>query len=129
LDIETLRYPPPTDTDLAKWTSDTFDSIEYHYSDLAHNFRVVEGFPDVEGVGTGRWAYDLPEVWEPPTEDYWMASVCSLGLKRPVEDPYYPMPALHAVVMRGASLVHDPNAAYADRVPYEPTVVAQSWWT
>lgn len=129
ISLDDLRFPPPTDDNLREWTNLNMPDTEFHYRDLGFNYRVVEGYPDVEGVGTGRWAYDLPDEWDPPAADYWLASVNSLGLKRPVEDSYYPMPALHMVVMRGRDLVHDPNPKYAARMPYTPTVVAQSWWT
>lgn len=124
--LDDLRHPPPCAEDLLRWTQEYMPHLEYHHIDLGRNFRLVEGYDYVEGVGTERWTYDLPDAWDPPVEGYWLASINSLGLKRPVEDPYYPMPALHMVVMRGRELFHDPNAQYAD---YEPTVVMQTWWT
>lgn len=125
IDLDDLRFPPPTDADLLAWT-EQHTSLRYNFVDLGTNFRVVGGFPDAPSVGTGRWTYDLPAEWTPPPTEFWMATINSLGLERPVSDPYYPMPALHAVVMQGRKIAHDPNPAYA--LPYDPTVVAMSWW-
>lgn len=129
LPLDRLRLPPPCAQELLDWTKENAPTLEFHDVDLARNYRIEEGFPDVEGVGTGRWAYDVPDEWEPPVQGFWIAGVESLGLKRTVEDPYYPMPALHAVVMHGRTMFHDPNPKYADRVPYEPRVVTMEWWT
>jgi hypothetical protein len=127
--LDRLRLPPPSDSELMAWSKGAAPMLEFHNRDLATNYRIEEGYEDVEGVGTGRWAYDVPDEWEPPVPGFWLASVNSPGLKRPVEDPYYPMPALHMVVMCGRDMYHDPNPRYADLVPYEPTVVGQTWWT
>jgi hypothetical protein len=97
----------------------------------AEGFR-IEALPELvekDDPVPERWTYDLPETWEPPVDYHWLASIYSPRLKRPVEDPYYPLPALHMVVMKGPVMVHDPNPDYADQVPYEPTVVMQTWWT
>lgn len=115
--------------DLLVWSKNHVPTLEYNDVDLATNVRLVGGFEDIDGVGSERWTYDVPTEWEPPVPGFWLASINSLGLKRPVEDPYYPLPALHMVVMLGRQMYHDPNPNYADRVPYEPTVVMQTWWT
>lgn len=121
VDLDALRFPPPTTEDLLAWTQEN-TSFYYNWADLGSNYRLV----DLEGIGE-RWTYDLPEEWTPPPVEFWMGTIFSPGLERDVSDPYYPMPALHAVVMRGRELIHDPNPAY--EVPYEPTVVGMSWWT
>lgn len=129
LPLEQLRLPPPAAPELLDWTKENTPALAFHNVDLATNFRLIDGYKDVKGVGPSRWAYDIPDTWEPPVRGFWIAGVNSLGLKRTEEDPYFPMPALHAVVMLGREMYHDPNPSYADRVPYEPTVVDKSWWT
>jgi hypothetical protein len=126
--LELLRYPPPCEADLRRWTAFHQPYREFHYADLSTNYRLVDGYPEAPGVGTSRWAYDLcePGDYEPPEVEFWIASIPSPGLKLPVEDPYYPMPALHAVVMRGDTCVHDPNPDY--RINPHPQVVAAEWW-
>lgn len=120
--------PGATDEKVKQWTEHGLPGWEYHSRDLAYNFRVEEGYPDCPGVGAGRWAYDLPDDYEPPPVEFWIATVYSPALKRPVEDSYYPMPALHACVFKGKELAHDPNPAYANYPP-ERTVVMLNWFT
>lgn len=124
--LDTLRYPPPFTEDVLAWTKEHYPALEFHNVDLGFDYRLrdVPGIPE----GEQRWHYRLRRKWEPPTDDYWIASVDSQGLMRPVEDPYYPMPALHAVVMKGRDLVHDPNDSYP-LGSYKPKVVMQSWWS
>lgn len=137
--LDTLRYPPADDADLEAWTVKNRPSLVFHHLDFAYDFEVVEGYPDIGDLGgTGRWSYKVPEEWEAPFDpgpwitpaplDFWIASIPSPGLERPVEDPYYPMPALHAVVMYGKELVHDPHADYECPRKIE-TVERCSWWT
>lgn len=131
--LDELRFPPASVQALEAWSEANLPHLKFRNQDLATNFRLEGDFPHAEGVGTERWAYDLPERWYPPkaaaTGGYWLASVYSLGMEREENDPYYPLPSLHMVVMRGRELVHDPNPNYADRVPYTPTVVMKTWWT
>lgn len=129
LELDSLPAKPPAALDMLEWSKEALPHLKFNNRDLGYNYRIEEGYPDAEGVGTGRWTYDLPDAWDPPTDGYWLASVNSLGLKRPVEDPYYPRPALHMVVMHGRRLVHDPNPRYAVLLPYRPVVVEQTWWT
>jgi hypothetical protein len=131
LDIEAVRYPAgPSLDDLRLWTKNHYPALTLHGRDLGFNYRIVRGgYKRVPRVGTGRWTYDIPVTWTAPTPGYWLASIFSLKLKRPIEDPYYPMPNLHMVVMKGRELVHDPHPSYAELVPYQPTVVMQTWWT
>jgi hypothetical protein len=100
------------------WTKQHLPHLEFHNRDLAYNYQVTKN---------EKWTYDVPKEWNPPTDEYWMAAVESRGLKRPDDDPYYPLPALHAVVMHGRELVHDPNPKYQG-LPLTPMVM-QSWWT
>jgi hypothetical protein len=127
--LELLRYPPPCETVLRRWTAREQPYLQFHYTDLSTNYRLVEGYPDVPGVGTARWAYDVrePDDYDPPEAEFWIASIPSPVLKRPIEDSYYPMPALHAVVMQGRECVHDPHPDYAIN-PY-PRVAAAARWT
>lgn len=125
--LDDLRLPAPTDEELSAWFEEQLPDLELHHRDMAVDYRVIEGYPYVEGVGTGRWTYDLPKKWTCPTRGYWMASIHSPGLMTPVESHYYPMPGMHMVVMKGRKLVHDPNPNY--EVPYEPEIVEQHWWT
>jgi hypothetical protein len=122
---------PPTDDDLVRWTRKHFPALAYQILDLGYDYDVVHGYPDCKGVGTGRWTYKVRETWEPPdasvTDGYWMATVPSQTLKRPIKDPYYPMPALHAVVMKGRECVHNPNPK--NFLDPNPQVIMQSWWT
>lgn len=127
LSLDDLRYPPPYTTDILRWTEETYPGLAYNNVDHGRNYRIVEGFPDVPGVGSGRWTYDLPDDYDPPPAEFWMATVFSPGLKRGVEDPYYPMPGLHAVVMQGKTLYHDPNPAYETPRDVTP-VVMKTWW-
>lgn len=128
VNLEQFRLcAPPCGDDIRKWTEIAYPHLTFHYRDLCTNYRVVKGFPDVPNWRTGRWAWDDPDqdAWEPPPAEYWIASVHSQRLKRPVEDGYYPMPALHAVVMNGHKMVHDPNPKNG---AYTPIVCGQSWW-
>lgn len=127
--LNELRFPPPCANELLAWSKENAPALEFHDVDLARNYRLQGGFPDYEGVGSERWAYDIPKEWEAPVMGFWLAGINSLSLKLPIENPYYPMPGLHMVIMRGREMYHDPNPAYADRVPYTPTVVTQTWWT
>lgn len=129
--IESLKIDkimPPTDTDLAKFTACRWPAIQFHYEDLACDYELIDGPSVPEHPHPKRWSYAAPETFEPPPVEFWMATVFSPGLKRPVGDPYYPMPALHAVVMQGDKLAHDPNPNYTHSELYSP-VVAKSWWT
>jgi len=129
-DIENIDLVHAYNSDIMKWTRDNRPDLDYHNIDLAQNFRAVDGFPECEFYGTQRYTYDLPDSWQPPTLGFWMASVYSPGLKRPVEDAYYPLPGLHAVVFQGDKLAHDPNPAYAD-LPndrYDDQMVMMTWW-
>jgi hypothetical protein len=125
LDYPPRGYPPACIEDFKAWTSRFRPDLCVHERNLATNYRVVEGFPDYEGVGSGRWTYDIPETWEPPVDDWWIATVQSQSLKRPISDPYYPMPALHAVVMCGPDFVHDPNPRNEQKMM---PLIAQTWW-
>lgn len=122
---------PPSIADLIEWTAEYVPELSFNSLDLCYNFRPVNGYPDVPELGTERWTYDIHKDWEPPdasaTDGYWIASVPSQTLKRPVEDPYFPMPSLHAVVMHGRYCVHDPNSY--NRIDPEPQVSMQYWWT
>lgn len=128
LELSDLDYAPPTSQDLIDWTKREMSDLEFHNVDYGYNYRVVDGYEDCEHVGTGRWTYDLRPDEEKikPTTEFWLASVHSLQLKRPICDSYYPMPALHMVVMQGDKLWHDPNPK--NPRDYEPTVVMASWW-
>lgn len=128
LDLDDLRFPPPSDGELMAWSKRELPHLTFNNVDYGHNYRVVDGYPDCPGVGTGRWTYDLRPEDERinPTTEFWLASVNSLRLKRPVCDSYYPMPALHMVVMRGNEIWHDPNPKNPRK--YEPTVVMATWW-
>lgn len=124
-------FGPPDESELRIWTRMKLPDMTFHSIDLGYDYEVVDGYPDCEGVGTGRWTYKVAADWEPPdasaTGGYWMATIPSQKLVRPVEDPYYPMFALHAVVMFGRLCVHDPNPN--NRPDPSPLVVDQHWWT
>jgi len=124
-------FGPPCSEDLDLWTRMHMPGYKYHNLDLGYDFEIVEGYPDCEGVGTGRWTYKVRDEWEPPdasaTDGYWFGTIPSQRLVRPVSDPYYPMPALHAVVMRGRVCVHDPNPN--NHLDPHPRVLELSWWT
>lgn len=104
-----------SDGDLMKLTEQRWPHLEYVHADLATNYRIVDGPYDVPGVGSQRWAYDLPrpDKWAPPlcgaTDYFYLGSVHSQKLMHPVESPYYGMPGLHSVVMHGREVAHDPN--------------------
>jgi hypothetical protein len=123
--LESFHYDmleAPSNEDERKLTECRWPHLEYHFRDLALNLRLEECY----GAGGERWHYDYPETWEPPVPGFWIASIESQSLKRPVTDPYYPMPALHAVVMHGRDLAHDPNPNNEFRLT---PMVGQSWWT
>lgn len=128
LNLADLRWPPPSSEMVMEWSKGELPHLDYHNVDYGTNYRIEEGYPDCQYVGTGRWKYDLRPENEriKPTVEFWIASVNSLQLKRPICDPYYPMPALHAVVMQGDKLWHDPNPK--NPRDYEPTIVMASWW-
>lgn len=113
------------------WTKANKPHLSFNNVDLGYDYDIVDGFPDVPNWGTGRYTYKVREKWEPPdaraTGGYWIAIVPSQGLARPAEDAYYPMPALHAVVMLSRECVHNPHPSHTLE-PY-PKVVAQTWWT
>jgi hypothetical protein len=121
--LEDLRYPPPYDDDIAEWTSKNLPGMYYHSRDLCTNYRMDDE--------TGKWSYDYPtDSLVPPVAGFWMAAIPSPGLKLPPEDPYYPMPALHAVVFKGSRLYHDPNPKYKGHwVNKFPVVLRLNWWS
>lgn len=107
--------------EIQAWTALNFPELTVGEIDLAFN---------VEEKSNGRWAYEVPNTWEPPTGAYWMASVNSRNLQRPESDPYYPMPALHAIVMKGRQIAHDPNPNNPYMIGGSPErVVMQTFWT
>lgn len=124
------HFGPPDFQDLREWTKLFRPELEYKYIDLGYDYEIVDGFPDCEGVGTGRWTYKIAADWEPPdaslTDGYWLATVPSQKLVRPVSDPYYPMAALHMVVMRDRVCVHDPNPN--NDLIRHPQVIDLHWW-
>lgn len=128
-DLHIEKIMPAADEDLAKWTECRFPEYEFHWKDLCYDYDTVPADPSWGG-DPYRWTYKVPLTWEPPPADYWMASVYSPALTRPPEDPYYPFPALHAVVFRGDKLAHDPNPQYGpeDQKGYS-VVLRQTWWT
>lgn len=115
LSAATMR---PYPDDIVAWTQRNYPALEYVSIDLCTNYKAHED----------RWTYDLADIntIAPPTRGYWIASVPSLRLKRPPSDPYYPMPALHAIVMRGAAQVHDPNPNYG--TPNYSQIAASLYW-
>lgn len=116
----------PNDPDLAKLTACRWPHLECHTVDLGHDYRLVDG-PSVPGhPHPQRWTYEPASRWVPPTDDYWMATVFSQSLKHPPESPYYGMAALHAVVMHGDRLAHDPNPRNEQKMM---PLVMQTWWT
>ncbi len=117
----------PTDPDIDKLTELRWPGLESRHEDCAYDFEMVAVPLDWGGDLGVRWTYKVPGRWTPPTQGHWMASIFSPGLTRPKSDPYYPLPALHAVVMRGAEKVHDPHPDYADTELLSP-VVMKYWW-
>jgi hypothetical protein len=121
------RLMAPSDADLIKLTEQRWPHLRYIDMDLCKDYRVVEDAgPDVEGIGTGRWAYEVPDPEHllPPIADatggYYLGSLHSQKLMCPPENPYYGMPGLHAVVMKDRTVAHDPNPnndPYPDPAP------------
>lgn len=125
-DLGIEQIAPPCDADLRKWTECRFPNVRFCYEDICTDFDLVEADPSWGGDAF-RWVYKVPSDFEPPPVEYWMASVFSLGLQPPPEYPYYPFPGLHAVVMRGKDLAHDPNPRYTNDMLYSP-VLMKTWW-
>ncbi len=110
-DLKLYDFLAPDKDDTRKWTELVHPELEFHDEDCAYDFELIDA--DLAwGGDPQRWTYKVPDSFEAPTARFWIASVFSPGLTRPTTDPYYPMPALHAVVMRGKKLVHDPNPNY-----------------
>lgn len=126
-EMGTERIASPHYSDVRKWTECRFPYLEYHYEDWSVNYRLVPGPSIPEHPSPTRWAYDVPDEFEPPVEGYWMGTIHSLSLRAPLESAYYGMPGLHAVVMKGRKLVHDPNPHNVHEKP--PQLVMASWWT
>lgn len=115
-----------SEADVRKLSELRWPHLEFHYRDVCENYHLVPG-PSVYGhEWAERWAWDWPESWEPPHDGYWIATVASQTLQRPESDPYYGMPALHAVVMKGNRLAHDPNPRNQFKMM---PLAAMSWWT
>lgn len=117
------RLEALSDGDLKKLTEVRWPHLKFLYLDLARNYRVAEV------AGRDRWAYDLPtpDEWWPPTDGYYFGSVHSQKLRAPEDSDWYGMPGLHAVVMKGRTVAHDPNptnAPYPDPVP----ITGCGWW-
>lgn len=121
---------PGDSADVLAWTKARFPNLSFNNLDLGYDYEIVDGYPDCEFVGTGRWTYKIAKYWDPPdaaaTDGYWLGVVPSQRLKRPVCDPYYPMVALHAVVMLGRKCVHDPNPKNV--LIEHPQITQLSWW-
>lgn len=122
------KIAPPNDDDLEKWTELVHPELEMHRVDHTFNYRLIPGPSVPRHPHPERWAYDIPDEVLAPTDGFWMASIYSPGLSRPVEDPYYGMAALHAVVFEGNTLVHDPNPKYTIG-EYVPRISRATWWT
>lgn len=125
-DLKLYDFLAMDEEDTAKWTECCRPELEFHSEDLGYDFELVDASP-AWGGDPQRWTYKVRETYEPPPVEFWIASIFSPAVKRPMADPYYPMPALHAVVMRGNQIAHDPNPAY-DTVGHIPRVVMKSWW-
>lgn len=128
--LESFHYGKllaPNDPDIAKLSECRWPRLKFHFDDLGRNYRLVDG-PSVPGhPHPQRWKYDPPAEWDAPTLGYWIASVFSQKLRHPIESPYYGMPGLHAVIMHGRHVVHDPNP---HNVPYESvSPIMRTWWT
>jgi hypothetical protein len=115
------RCRPPNDSDIQKWTECALPHLMVASRDVATNYRMI--YSPYVGL---KWTYDVAGVCEPPTDDYWIATVHSNAVKSPPESDWWPMPGLHAVVMHGSEFVHDPNPKYQG-MPLPP-MVSQLWW-
>lgn len=125
--LDNLRYGPPYDHEVAAWTKREQPYLTHHSVHLGRNYRLVDHPPSPGHPHPQRWVYDdAGDDWEPPTDDYWIGTIWSPGLKRPKDDPYLCRP-LHAVVMLGRDVVHDPNPNYKE--PRMTGLVGQTWWT
>lgn len=125
--LDELRFPPPTMAEVEEWTERCRPALAFRYADLGQNFRLEgSGYERIPEWGRQRWTYDVAPYPGAPTEGLWMATVPSRGLSRPADDPYYPMPAMHCVVMRGDDIVHDPHPSY-ELAPYDE-VHGMAWW-
>jgi hypothetical protein len=131
LSLDSMPTEPPYPQDWFDWTQENVPHLVYTNKDLAYDYELRGSFPKTKDFGTKRWTYKVNLQWEPPdasaTGGYWIATVPSQRLKRPVEDPYYPLPALHAVVMLDRECVHDPNPH--NTLDPSPLVIQQTWWT
>ena len=94
--------------EIVAYTKRWLPAWEYVSVDMGYDYDLVP-MPEL-GEGQSRWTYKLYPYEKPPTEGYWFASVPSKSLVRPPENDYYPLPALHFVVMKGDELAWDPNA-------------------
>lgn len=122
------KLEAPCDEDLKKLTECRWPHLEFHREEVSKNWRLVDASPTLGYEYGQRWHYDPaePEDWEPPA-DYWLGTVFSQRLKHPEDSSYYGMPGLHAVVMHGREVAHDPNP----QKPYEEPLplVMMTWWT
>jgi hypothetical protein len=124
LDLDDVDVPDGcSDGEIAAWSNARYPWLECRHVDHGVNYRVLEEGPQ------GRWTYDLPdEPPVPPTPGIWKAAVISPSGLLVAAGPWRGTPILHAVVMRGADLVWDPNPNY-DWTTAAPTVVMSTWWT
>lgn len=124
LDIDDVDVPDGTDSNMVMtWTNNRFPHLHCWIVDHGKNYRIAEMATDDEPWG--RWEYDLPDEFEPPTQDLWMATVVSpRGFL--TAGPYRGSPILHAIVMEGEDIAWDPypDACWDTR----PVVVQSTWW-
>lgn len=135
LDFAEVRHlPPPSGADLMQWTREQRPDLEFTNVNLRYGYQTVPGPPGIASWdgphAFERWHYSVRDEFEAPESDFdaWMATIHSPGLASTADDPYFPMPQLHAVVFSGRELAHDPNPAY-ECPRRTPQVLEMSWWT
>lgn len=122
LSLEEVDVPDATSfAEMCAWTSTRFDgALEFHEVDHGVDYRVIE-----DGEFGDRWTYDLTEdPPAPPTFGLWIAGVQSPRIVHET-GPWRGMPGLHAVVMRGGQLAHDPHP---QRDMGIGPIVTSMWW-
>lgn len=112
--------------EIIDYTKRWMPAWEFVSVDMGYDYELID-MPEL-GKGQARWTYKVKEWEGAPVDGYWFASVPSRTLVRPPENPYYPMKALHYVVMRGEDLVWDPNAANGHERYFGDEIHGYGFW-
>lgn len=124
--IDFLDLPNPCySQDVIDWTNRYWPG--WQCVDMDYRTNYLESSKPTEERPEGGWVYDDPSEWFAPHYGYWIGTIYSPRIKRPKSDPYWPRSGLHAVVMKGYKLAHDPHPEGLKEIGDE-TILGALYW-